>query len=193
MGKSSFVAWKLWLYKWFDFWYAQFHLGESKVMIDIFSIIRIIQWHDWISGMYLFPRYHSRHGLSQWETTLQCDGISHWLCPYPERSYNESHSNEFFMWQGNIQHFTEHWNFDQLRINYRFLFSGQPPICGNGVYIIHDDYNGHGIYNGEITWFDADWIHTVLKGFLCHPEWVLTHWGRVTHSCVIKLSHHWFR
>ena len=29
-------------------------------------------------------RDHSRYGLSQWDTTLQCNVISHWLSPYPE-------------------------------------------------------------------------------------------------------------
>ena len=29
---------------------------------------------------------HSGYGLSQWETTLQCNVVSHWLSPYPEWS-----------------------------------------------------------------------------------------------------------
>ena len=35
---------------------------------------------------------HSWHGLSQWETTLRCNVLSHWLSPYPEWSlilYNQ--------------------------------------------------------------------------------------------------------
>ena len=28
--------------------------------------------------------YHSEHGISQWEATLQCAVVSHWLNPYPE-------------------------------------------------------------------------------------------------------------
>ena len=30
---------------------------------------------------------------------------------------------------------------------------------------------------------------------ICYKDepWHLTHWGRVTHICVIKLNHHWFR
>ena len=31
-------------------------------------------------------RDHSGYGLSQWETTLQCNDVSHWLSPYPEWS-----------------------------------------------------------------------------------------------------------
>ena len=30
------------------------------------------------------PRDHSGYSLSQWETTLQCNVVSHWLRPYPE-------------------------------------------------------------------------------------------------------------
>ena len=30
--------------------------------------------------------YHSGYGLSQWETTWQCNVVSHWLCPYSEWS-----------------------------------------------------------------------------------------------------------
>ena len=30
-------------------------------------------------------RDHSGYGLSQWETTLHCKVISHWICPYPEK------------------------------------------------------------------------------------------------------------
>ena len=29
-------------------------------------------------------RYHSVYGLSQWETTLHCNVVSHWLSPYKE-------------------------------------------------------------------------------------------------------------
>ena len=29
-------------------------------------------------------RDHSRYGLSQWETTLHCNGVSHWLSPYKD-------------------------------------------------------------------------------------------------------------
>ena len=29
---------------------------------------------------------HSRYGLSQWETTLHCNVVSHWLGPYPQWS-----------------------------------------------------------------------------------------------------------
>ena len=29
---------------------------------------------------------HSGYGLSQWETSLQCNVVSHWLSPYPECS-----------------------------------------------------------------------------------------------------------
>ena len=31
-------------------------------------------------------RDHSGYGLSQWETMLQCNIVSHWLSPYPEWS-----------------------------------------------------------------------------------------------------------
>ena len=31
---------------------------------------------------------HSEYELSQWEMTLQCIVVSHWLCPYPEWSVN---------------------------------------------------------------------------------------------------------
>ena len=34
----------------------------------------------------LKPRHHSVYGLSQWETTLQCNAISHRLSPYAEWS-----------------------------------------------------------------------------------------------------------
>ena len=30
-----------------------------------------------------FNAYHSGYGISQWEMTLQCNVISHWLSPYP--------------------------------------------------------------------------------------------------------------
>ena len=29
-------------------------------------------------------RDHSGYGISQWETTLQCGFVSHWLTPYPQ-------------------------------------------------------------------------------------------------------------
>ena len=29
---------------------------------------------------------HYGYGLGQWKTTLQCNVVSHWLSPYPERS-----------------------------------------------------------------------------------------------------------
>ena len=35
---------------------------------------------------FILPRDHSRYGLSQWETTLHCNVVSHWLSPYPEWS-----------------------------------------------------------------------------------------------------------
>ena len=35
---------------------------------------------------YQAPKGHSGCGLSQWETTLHCNVISHWLSPYPEWS-----------------------------------------------------------------------------------------------------------
>ena len=34
----------------------------------------------------LFIMDHSECGISQWETTLQRNVVSHWLSPYPERS-----------------------------------------------------------------------------------------------------------
>ena len=33
--------------------------------------------------MHIF-RDHTVYGFSKWEATLQCNVISHWLCPYPE-------------------------------------------------------------------------------------------------------------
>ena len=33
-------------------------------------------------------RDHCEYGLSQWEMLLQCNGISHWLCSYPQWSLN---------------------------------------------------------------------------------------------------------
>ena len=32
----------------------------------------------------VYLRDHSGHGLSQWETTLHCNVVSHWLSQYPE-------------------------------------------------------------------------------------------------------------
>ena len=51
-------------------------------------------------------RYHSGYGLSQWETTLQCNVVSHWLSQYPEWSlkwyptfisHHNSHTSNFAM------------------------------------------------------------------------------------------------
>ena len=40
--------------------------------------------------------YHPGYGHNQWETTLQCNIVSHWLCPYPEWSLHLLH-NAWFM------------------------------------------------------------------------------------------------
>ena len=42
--------------------------------------------------MFRKHRNHSGYGLSQWETTLQCNGVSHWLIPYPNNpcKYNNN-------------------------------------------------------------------------------------------------------
>ena len=52
-------------------------------------------WHDVIMMLLIPPPHHrtksksmdhSGYGLSQWEKTLQCNIISHWLSPYTEWS-----------------------------------------------------------------------------------------------------------
>ena len=54
-------------------------------------------------------RDHSEYGLSQWETTLHCNVVCHWLSPYKEWSLiNHTGSSKF------IPHPSEllHWNWD---------------------------------------------------------------------------------
>ena len=36
-------------------------------------------------------RDHSEHGLNQWEATLHCNAVSHWLIPYLEWSLQSPH------------------------------------------------------------------------------------------------------
>ena len=43
------------------------------------QILSYVSPHSFITILY---RDHFVYGLSQWETTLQCDVISHWLCPH---------------------------------------------------------------------------------------------------------------
>ena len=48
-----------------------------------------IEWNEMICFGPLWHRVHRDHsgyGLSQWETTLYCNVVSHWLSPYPEWS-----------------------------------------------------------------------------------------------------------
>ena len=60
---------------------------------------KLDRWHQWGSGLCVVPerwikkfnrgmecREHSEFGRSQWETTLHCNVVSHWLCPYSEWS-----------------------------------------------------------------------------------------------------------
>ena len=82
-------------------------------------------------------RDHSEYELSQWETTLHCNVVSHWLSPFPE------------------------WSLGLLFVVLLLCFVS---ICfypyPSGL---HHWSNHH---------------HTII----------LTHWGRVTHICVGKLS-----
>ena len=38
----------------------------------------------------MVSRDHSGYGLSQWETLLQCNIISHWLSPYPKWCHGQA-------------------------------------------------------------------------------------------------------
>ena len=48
------------------------------------------QWvnlHQWILNLLsTISRDHSGYGLNQWNTTLECNIVSHWLNPHPEWS-----------------------------------------------------------------------------------------------------------
>ena len=52
------------------------------------QLLCIYQWsYDFFALAHWFAlRDHSGYGLSQWETTLHCNIVSHWLSPYPEWS-----------------------------------------------------------------------------------------------------------
>ena len=52
----------------------------------IMPMVDILLWFG--SGQF---RDHSGLGLSQWETTLQCNAVCHWLSPCPERSPHFTH------------------------------------------------------------------------------------------------------
>ena len=59
-------------------------------------------------------RDHSEYGLSQWETTLQCSIVTHWLSPYQELStLNRDHFvNEPNQWETTLDcNVVSHWLF----------------------------------------------------------------------------------
>ena len=52
---------------------------------------------SYIIILYIFRNQGSGYVLSPWETTLQCNIVSHWLSPYPEWSLSISEEDAFRM------------------------------------------------------------------------------------------------
>ena len=82
---------------WLFFRVASLALGKSKNFISPVPVknplmiwvklVHTIWTLNIILEMYciyksILVRDHSLHGLSQWETTLHCNGVSHWLSPF---------------------------------------------------------------------------------------------------------------
>ena len=64
-------------------------------------MVNSVRWADW-GHLYQqrLPRAHSRFGPSQWETTLHCNDVSHWLGASLESPVTSSNT-EFKAWISN--------------------------------------------------------------------------------------------
>ena len=60
-------------------WYS-----PSMITLELHGCLLVIFDKAFLSCDY--HRDHTRYGLIQWETTLHCNVVSHWLSPYPEWS-----------------------------------------------------------------------------------------------------------
>ena len=78
-------------------------------------------------------KVRSRYGFRRWETTLHCNGVSYWLCPYPEWSI--SHDGSLAPWMTHstkINHLTFliakdfHFQFPHWHMGAHFMM---PYIC----------------------------------------------------------------
>ena len=77
-------------------------LYESWLFFSIDTMQSLVYANGW-----KHYRDQSGYGLSQWETALHCNGVSHWLSPYPERPllhllayYSISWSTSRNVWKG---------------------------------------------------------------------------------------------
>ena len=70
------LIWYLYL-----FWLNKHCLSLSLSLWPHRACMVIITWDD---SLLHNCKGHSGYGHSQCETTIHCNGISHWLCPYPE-------------------------------------------------------------------------------------------------------------
>ena len=86
--------WRFWfhfiaMYLYFNF-SAWFSCESSKSLDHGMYVWAEVDFHGWnrtsasqiISAVGIND--HSGYGLNQWETTLHCNVVSHWLSPYPE-------------------------------------------------------------------------------------------------------------
>ena len=53
------------------------------------KISKLLVFNSYTSTFVQIVREHPGYGLSQWETTLQCNVVSHWLSSYPEWSLGQ--------------------------------------------------------------------------------------------------------
>ena len=58
--------------------------------------ILLVRGQQWMKSRTIVMRGHSRYGLSQWEATLQCNVVFHWLSPYTKLSLKLASFNCLF-------------------------------------------------------------------------------------------------
>ena len=83
--------------------------------------------NDWWIQRYqtLMLRDHSGNGLSQWEMPLHCNGISHWLIPYPEWSLVLCYRHNLTWQETDRARNTHNWTQTSTSNEVRYFFSPQ--------------------------------------------------------------------
>ena len=127
----------------------------------------------WLSSERLSSeRDHFVNAPSQWETTLHCNVVSHWL----GHSQNDSCSD------------LTHSNADKC-------VNGSRGVKHTPFYYVKPVGSFVTRYFRQIITTNSYWKIGPRHGsqnYICTPL-KLTHRDLVTHTCVSKLGHHWFR
>ena len=64
---------------WYIFLRYSKYRSDSSFNLGRYRVARV-------SSEFNLYRDHSKYGLRQWQAPLLCNSVSHWLCPYPEKS-----------------------------------------------------------------------------------------------------------